>query len=370
MMATKILLLEAGATTSVAEGPYRQERELQDYLEEYPSLIPLADFEDRDVDLFLVGSEVGVPTGSIDLLFVDGEGTPTIVETKLARNSDMPRAVIGQVLEYAAHVSDWDLRKIEAAVDAYQRRTSPPPKQTGQAIHARLAQDEFRLALEKNLRAKQLRLIIAVDELVEPLRKTIAFLNEMSTFDILGLQIQRFKDAKQRAILVSSLAEISPRTVSPPPWDWSRLKAELVRRGPAEVVDVAWKLHEFARDLSKSSPGYAVTWGKGAATGGFYCKKLIDGSSITLFAVDSSGKLWVQFGPKQKALLSQTLGNYHRALTDIPGVKLPSDVLAPESSRYPSLDLRLFVQPERLEAFRRAVRIWIGAEPEAVERRG
>lgn len=184
MMAAKILLLEDGEATSVAEGPYRQERELQDYLEEYPSLIPLADLEDREVDLFLVGSEVGVPTGSIDLLFVDSEGTPTIVETKLARNSDTPRTVIGQVIEYAAHVSDWDLRKIEAAVATYQRRTAPPPKAAGQAIRLKLEQDGFRQAVENNLRAKQLRLIVAVDQPVEQLLKTVAFLNDMSGFDV------------------------------------------------------------------------------------------------------------------------------------------------------------------------------------------
>lgn len=359
MTVGKILVLENGRATFVAEGPYKEERELQEYLEQYPSLIPLADLEDREVELLLVGSEVGVPTGSIDLLFVDSEGTPTIVETKLARNPDMPRAVIGQVLEYAAHVSTWDLQKIEAAATAYQRRISPPPKPTGQAIHAMLAQPEFRLDLENTLRAKRLRLIIAVDQLVEPLPKTTAFLNEMSTFDILVLQVQRFRDGEHRAILVSSLAEISPGTVPPPTWDLPRFQVEMARRCPSGVVDVALKLHEFALDLSKPGEGYAVTWGKGA-TGGFYCKKLIDGSWITLFGVDSSVKLWVQFGPKQKALLSQTLESYHRALTEIPGVKLPADVLASEASRYPSLDLRLFVQPERLEAFKQAVRLLVG----------
>jgi len=143
----------------------------------------LADVEGREVELFPIGREVPVPTGAIDLLLADDEGRPTLVETKLARNPDIRRTVVGQILEYAAHVADWDLRKVEDVVTVYRHQTPPPASETGLALDA-----EFRSELEKNLKAAQLRLIIAVDEMLDPLTKTVAFLNEMSQFEIFVLR--------------------------------------------------------------------------------------------------------------------------------------------------------------------------------------
>src|SRR4051812_19155168 len=49
--------------------------------------------------------EAGLPgSGYTDLLGVDGNGNILVVETKLARNDEVRRKVIGQVLEYAAYL--------------------------------------------------------------------------------------------------------------------------------------------------------------------------------------------------------------------------------------------------------------------------
>ncbi len=43
--------------------------------------------------------------GYIDVLCIDGDGVLTVIETKLARNSQIRREVVGQVLEYVAQLS-------------------------------------------------------------------------------------------------------------------------------------------------------------------------------------------------------------------------------------------------------------------------
>jgi hypothetical protein len=49
--------------------------------------------------------EAGLPgSGFTDLVGVDAQGSILIVETKLARNGEIRRKVIGQVLEYAAYL--------------------------------------------------------------------------------------------------------------------------------------------------------------------------------------------------------------------------------------------------------------------------
>ncbi len=55
----------------------------------------------------VIGREVATPAGYIDVLCIDGEGVLTVIETKLARNSQIRREVVGQVLEYVAQVSKW-----------------------------------------------------------------------------------------------------------------------------------------------------------------------------------------------------------------------------------------------------------------------
>ena len=54
--------------------------------------------------------------------------------------------------------------------------------------------------IEENLKNGNLRLIIASDELNEPLRTTITFLNSYSNFDILLLQISSFEENKNKKV--------------------------------------------------------------------------------------------------------------------------------------------------------------------------
>ncbi|MBI3989767.1 MAG: hypothetical protein HY347_09140 [candidate division NC10 bacterium] len=127
------------------------------------------------------------------------------------------------------------------------------------------------------------------------------------------------------------------------------------------MVEVARKLHEFADGLRRE-PGYDVTWGKGAIQGTFTCKKLIGSSWVTLFSVSSDGKLWLDFGMKQKDLLGQALETLHQTVTQIPGVSLPPDVLEPGVSRYPSFPLQRFVNPEHLDKFKEAIWFLVNVE--------
>lgn len=197
--------------------------------------------------------------------------------------------------------------------------------------------------------------------MLDPLTKTVAFLNEMSQFEIFVLQVQRFKDREQRGILVPSLAEMPPRTITAPPWYPDRFFAEMTRRCPEDVVAVGRKLYDFAVELSQRGEGFDVTWGKGAVSGSFTCKKLIGSSWVTLFTVYSNGKLSLDFGPNPKVLLSQTLETFHRTMTEIPGVNLPPDVLDKGVSRYPYLPLQLLVEPDHLEKFKEAIRALVGS---------
>lgn len=58
----------------------------------------------------------------IDNLLLIPQGYPTIVETKLWRNPEARRNVVGQLIDYAKDISRWIFAELEGKVQAYNIR--------------------------------------------------------------------------------------------------------------------------------------------------------------------------------------------------------------------------------------------------------
>src|SRR5690348_13657668 len=105
---------QGGQWTKVAKLEFANEAELQELIYKSPELIG---GEDHTSVVFT--KEAGLPgSGYTDLIGVDTSGNVLIVETKLAKNPEIRRKVIGQVLEYAAylwrmHYEDFDRYFVE-----------------------------------------------------------------------------------------------------------------------------------------------------------------------------------------------------------------------------------------------------------------
>jgi hypothetical protein len=97
-------------------------------LNDSPELIPTK-VEDQAA---IFTREAGLPgSGSTDLVGVDAQGNILIVETKLARNGEIRRKVIGQVLEYACPSSKLHAREAPSESVIYQTATFPSLPQNG-----------------------------------------------------------------------------------------------------------------------------------------------------------------------------------------------------------------------------------------------
>ena len=77
---------------------FPDEATLHRLIADRPDMLPLAGAP----RLVILGSEVGLGAGSADLLGVEASGRPVIIEVKLARNNEARRAVVAQILAYAA----------------------------------------------------------------------------------------------------------------------------------------------------------------------------------------------------------------------------------------------------------------------------
>jgi hypothetical protein len=107
----------------MVESPFPNEDIFQDLLRQYPELLT-GDLEQGDSPRrwLLIRREMGIAAEegaadrwSLDHLFVDQEGIPTLVEVKRSSDTRIRREVVGQLLDYAANaVVHWSIDRVQA----------------------------------------------------------------------------------------------------------------------------------------------------------------------------------------------------------------------------------------------------------------
>jgi hypothetical protein len=111
----------------MTEAPYDSEDVLQRLLAKFPDLLAgdqLASGEAQrwlliDRESALPDSEDGGGRWSVDLLFLDHEAVPTLVEVKRSSDSRIRREVVGQLIDYAANaVVYWPIDTLRATLAA------------------------------------------------------------------------------------------------------------------------------------------------------------------------------------------------------------------------------------------------------------
>ncbi|MDD3136317.1 MAG: endonuclease NucS domain-containing protein [Methanoregula sp.] len=172
-----------------------KEKNLQELLANNPQLLQ----QNQDQPLMLVGREIKLNSGDIDILFLNSEGRIVIVEVKLAKNPEIEREIIGQVVAYASSLM---LLKFEEL----DERTG------GNLISAlkRLAKTESefkqkREYCEKTIRNGSFRLIIAVDFAPNPLLREWLYQSAHTKLELRLFTIQKYSINADEEILVSNV---------------------------------------------------------------------------------------------------------------------------------------------------------------------
>ena len=358
----KILLIDGGKITPLGETEFTGEGKLQDYLEEYPTLVPLADIVEGASDLICIGREVAAGPGSIDLLCIDKDGLLTVVETKLRRNREARREVIGQIIEYASYVSQWTPNDVYRIASEYFAKSTRVPESykgktletiTQEIIGADLSDDDFRAKIEQNLSDGRIRLIIAVDELIEPLRATVTFLNSHSNFDVLLLQVTDFQEPEGRKVLVPLLFGYSTksggRSREIKHWDEASFFADTKEKCEPKVAETVRKLYEFTKNHADE-----ISWGRGVTYGSFTFRKYRHGTPVSIFYIISTGSGAVNFGELVgKGIKEEILEAFRATLNEIPGFNIPKDVI--RLGKYPTIGVELLTKADSLNHFEDAV---------------
>lgn len=96
---------------------------LQALISNNPYILPVSEIEPFFAPLVSIGREIPVDSGAIDNLFISPEGYLTIVETKLWRNPEARREVVGQIIDYAKDLNKWDYEQLNKQVGIYHQKT-------------------------------------------------------------------------------------------------------------------------------------------------------------------------------------------------------------------------------------------------------
>ena len=94
---TRIVLRRPGGSWRQPDvSSYTNEKGLQQILLETPTLVP-------GVGPAAAVEEMTFPNGgTVDIAIVEPSGAITLIECKLAKNAELKRAVVGQIMSYAA----------------------------------------------------------------------------------------------------------------------------------------------------------------------------------------------------------------------------------------------------------------------------
>jgi hypothetical protein len=190
---------------TLEETGYVREEVLQDYLVDYPDLLPGDQIDPENPwRWLLVAQEMGVPgeeegssRWSLDHLFLDQDGIPTFVECKRSSDTRARREVVAQMLDYAANgIEYWSMDRLrQAAAETAQRQGQSLDEQiVGLLDDDEASIEEYWDAVETNLRAHRVRLVFVADSTPKELRRMAEFLNEeMTNVSVLAVEVKQYQ---------------------------------------------------------------------------------------------------------------------------------------------------------------------------------
>lgn len=347
----------------MTEAPYDSEDVLQRLLAKFPDLLAgdqLASGEAQrwlliDRESALPDSEDGGGRWSVDLLFLDHEAVPTLVEVKRSSDSRIRREVVGQLIDYAANaVVYWPIDTLRAT---FERRLEREERDVDTELAVVLGPDAdtegYWEQAAANLKAGRIRLVFVADEIPRELRRVVEFLNEQMAAEVIAIEVKQYvgpeglRTLVPRVIGQTAAAETRKGSREKRQWDEASFLAELNGKcGPAEAR-VVGELIEWAR---VQLPRF--TWGTGLVIGSFIPVLDHGGQNYAPLALWTNGRIEILFKYLSRRPPFDDAGlrrEFLRRLNEIPGMAIPEHAV----TRTPSLRLAvLTATPETLDSFK------------------
>ena len=190
--------MQGDEVTPLTADAFQTEDALQKLIAAHPELLAWEQMRPGEpMRWLLIGREIGIAdelgTGdrwAVDLLFIDQDAVPTLVEVKRGANPQVRREVVGQMLEYAANASrTWTVDKLRKAFE-----NSNEPNALGDFLDEGETEEGFWEKVATNLAAKRLRLLFVADDVPDELTRIVEFLNGVtaSHLEVLAVEVKKY----------------------------------------------------------------------------------------------------------------------------------------------------------------------------------
>ncbi len=338
------LLQESGPPIRMILQACSSERALQTLLAQYPSLLAGDQIDSaRPRRWLLVAREAPLPRPgdgpgrwSVDHLFLDQEGIPTLVEVKRSADSSLRRKVVGQLLDYAAHaVHAWspeDLARL------FEERCAREDLDS-EGLLADLLENccrpgEFWEQVNDNLDMGRIRLVFVADEVPAELVRVVSFLNaQMDPAQVVAVRIRQYAGAGLKVVVPELLGEPSP---APPrksastrpkrsPTPAAFFATMESRRGVWEAA-VAHRLTGWA-----SHAGMRLIWDRDTIENLVHFVMTQDEHDYRLFSLSTAGTVEINFRwyiGKPPFDRTEKRLDFRQRLNCVPEVALPVEAVA------------------------------------------
>lgn len=220
---------------------FPDEKTLHDLVAAAPQLLPLS----GSPRLIVLGREVLLGSGYADLLAVEPDGRPVIIETKLRNNTESRRAVVAQVLAYAAALHSISAEQFEQEVLAKHlggRSLLDVIRESAQeeSLDAR----EFAETLGTTLRDGAFRLVLVLDKAPDDLVRLVGYVEAVTS----GLSVDLVTLA---AYKIGDRHVIVPQRVEPERRQGREIEpAEASRAGRPRMGDIMPGVEPFRAQLT------------------------------------------------------------------------------------------------------------------------
>ena len=255
--------------TLVAKSRFEKEVDLQEYIHQHPEVIPIYDIRE-DKRLFVAAREFATASGPIDALAIDKDGDIYVIETKLYANADK-RRVVAQALDYGAslwkHFSEFT--EFVSLLDTHAHSHWSMGFQQKATEYFSLDDIGAELMLTRmrdNLRAGNLKFVVLMDSINEPLKELIAYVNMKSQFDIYAVELELYEYEDYRIVLPKLYGAGTKKDSAPPSPRPAMTEQQLLKY--IEVNDptcAQWAETLFARfravGLTPRGLGSTITYG-------------------------------------------------------------------------------------------------------------
>jgi hypothetical protein len=288
--------------------------------------------------------QVGASQWSLDHLFLDQDGIPTLVEIKRQSDSRIRREVVGQMLDYAANcITYWSVEMLQAGFEqtCSNANTSSEAVLT-QLIGSEQSPAEFWNRVKTNLLAGRIRLLFVADVIPIELRRIVEFLNQqMDPAEVLAVELRQFAGEGLKTLVprvYGQTQEAAKKRASGSlgqRWDEAGLFNKLGSQVGARELDIARSVFEWMRKGDRP-----LVFGTGKEHGSVYPLFRPQGTQINPVYLSTDGKLWVQFGALQGKPVFGNIDSRRELMTrlaKIEGVKFTDNDL----TKYRSIPLSL-----------------------------